>query len=108
MKIKSGDRVIVIAGKDKGIVGVVTSTFTETKKVLVEGVNFKTYHKKPSQTNPEGGKIRQEAPIDISNVMYVQGKGEKVVASRLGYKYEINAKRKKEKQRVFIKTGEKV
>ena len=76
-KIKKGDTVKVIAGKDKGKEGKVVSV--KDGKVLVEGVNTVTKHAKPSQSNPNGGIIHQEAPIDASNVMYVvKGKTTKV------------------------------
>ena len=68
-KIKKGDQVIVIAGKNKGSQGKVKSV--KDGKVLVEGVNNITKHAKPSQANPNGGIIKMEAPIDISNVMYL-------------------------------------
>ena len=79
-KIKKGDTVRVIAGKDKGKEGKVLSV--KEGKVLVEGVNVITKHAKPSQANPQGGIIRQEAPIDASNVMYVV-KGN---VTRVGFK----------------------
>ena len=68
-KIKKGDLVRVIAGKDKGKEGKVLSV--KNGKVLVEGVNTVTKHAKPSQSNPQGGIINQEAAIDVSNVMLV-------------------------------------
>ena len=70
LKIKKGDTVKVIAGKDNGKEGKVMSVDQKNLKVLVEGVNVITKHAKPSQANPEGGIIQKEAPIDISNVMY--------------------------------------
>ena len=69
LKIKKGDTVRVIAGKDKGKEGKVVSA--SNGKVLVEGVNTVTKHSKASQANPQGGIIQKEAPIDASNVMYV-------------------------------------
>ena len=68
-KIKKGDTVKVITGKDKGKEGKVLSV--KNGKVLVEGVNTVTKHSKPSQSNPQGGIIHQEAAIDVSNVMLV-------------------------------------
>ena len=67
-KIKKGDTVKVIAGKDKGREGKVTSV--KDGKVIIEGINQVTKHTKPNQANPQGG-LQQSAPIDISNVMYV-------------------------------------
>ena len=69
MKIKKGDTVKVIAGKDNGAEGKVLSVDVKNHKVLVEGINKITKHQKPSQGNPNGGIVEKEAPIDISNVM---------------------------------------
>ena len=78
-KIKKGDTVKVIAGKDKEKEGKVLSVEAKNHKVLVEGVNMVTKHSKPSAANQQGGIIEKEAPIDISNVMYVHnGKTTKV------------------------------
>ena len=68
-KIKKGDTVKVITGKYKGTEGKVISV--KEGKVIVEGVNMVTKHKKASQSNPNGGLVHEEAAIDISNVMYV-------------------------------------
>ena len=70
-KIKKGDTVRVIAGKDKDKEGKVLSVDKKNGKVLVENINMVTKHTKPSAANQNGGIINQEAPIDISNVMYV-------------------------------------
>ena len=80
-KIKKGDLVQVIAGKDKGKEGKIIAVNKKNNTVLVEGANMITKHTKPSASNQQGGIIHQEGPIDISNVMYVH-KGEPV---RLGY-----------------------
>ena len=94
MKIRKGDNVIVIAGKDKDKEGRVLHVDTKKNTVVVEGVNMVSKHAKPSQTNPQGGIIQREAPIDISNVMYaVDGKGVRVgFEVRDGKKVRINKK----------------
>ncbi|MDE6608805.1 MAG: 50S ribosomal protein L24 [Lachnospiraceae bacterium] len=88
MKIKKGDTVKVIAGKDKDKEGKVISVDMKKRKVLVEGVNMITKHAKPSAANANGGIIQREAPLDISNVMYVH-KGK---ATRIGFKMENDKK----------------
>ena len=70
-KIKKGDTVKVIAGKDKDKEGKVIAVDTKNHRVLVEGVNMVTKHTKPSAANQQGGIIEMEAPLDISNVMYL-------------------------------------
>jgi len=70
-KIKKGDTVRVIAGKDKDKEGKVLSVDRKNNRVVVEGINMITKHTKPSAANQQGGIINQEGPIDISNVMYV-------------------------------------
>jgi large subunit ribosomal protein L24 len=67
-KIKKGDRVIVLSGKDKGKQGEVTKSMPKEGKVVVSGVNIITRHKKPSQGSPQGGLERTEAPLHISKV----------------------------------------
>ena len=88
MKIKKGDTVKVIAGKDKDKEGKVISVDRKNGRVLVEGVNMLTKHTKPSAANHEGGIIHQEGPIDASNVMYVH-KGK---ATRVGFKVDGDKK----------------
>jgi len=88
LKIKKGDTVKVIAGKDNKTEGKVLSVDTKNGKVVVEGVNMITKHTKPSQGNPNGGIVQKEAPIDISNVMLVY-KGK---ATRVGFKVENGKK----------------
>jgi len=68
MKIKKGDKVIVITGKDKGKSGVILRAFPQTFQVLVEGINKKKLHKKPRKSNEKGKIIEQVAPIHVSNV----------------------------------------
>ncbi|HEX8400217.1 MAG TPA: 50S ribosomal protein L24 [Allosphingosinicella sp.] len=67
-KIKKGDRVVVLSGKDKGKHGEVTQSLPKDEKVVVSGVNIITRHKKPSQTNPQGGLEKTEAPLHVSKV----------------------------------------
>ena len=98
-KIKKGDTVQVIAGKSKGKQGKVLSV--KDGKVLVEGVNQVTKHTKPSQANPKGGIVHQEAPIDISNVMYVH-KGK---PTRDGFQIDPE-KGRKSKVRIAKSTGD--
>ena len=88
MKIKKGDTVKVIAGKDKDKEGKVIAVDPKKSTVLVEGVNMITKHTKPSMANQQGGIIHQEGPIDISNVMYVH-KGK---ATRVGFKMDGDKK----------------
>ena len=67
--IKSGDQVMVIAGADKGKSGRVLRVITDKRRVVVEGINRVWKHVRPSQRNPQGGRIQKDAPIHISNVM---------------------------------------
>ena len=97
MKIKKGDTVKVIAGKDKDKEGKVIAVNKKDNKVLVEGVNMLTKHTKPSAANQNGGIIHQEGPIDASNVMYLH-KGK---ATSVGFKMDGD-----KKVRVAKSTGE--
>ena len=91
LKIKKGDKVVVIAGRDKGQGGEVLKVLREVNRVVVQGVNMVTKHSKPTQTST-GGLEKKELPIHISNVALADPKGGK--ATRVGYK--------------FLKDGEKV
>lgn len=97
MKIKKGDLVKVIAGKDKDKEGKVISVNHKDGTVLVEGVNMLTKHAKPSMANQNGGIIHQEGPIDVSNVMYIH----KGTVTRIGFKMDGD-----KKVRVAKSTGE--
>ncbi len=88
LKIKKGDTVKVIAGKDKDKEGKVLAVNSKKGTVLVEGVNMLTKHAKPSMANQEGGIVHQEGPIDMSNVMYIH-KGK---ATRVGFKMDGDKK----------------
>ena len=97
IKIKKGDLVKVIAGKDKDKEGKVIAVDKKDGKVLVEGVNMLTKHTKPSAQNQNGGIVTQEGPINASNVMLVV-KGQ---TTRVGFKVEDG-----KKVRIAKKTGE--
>ncbi len=89
-KIKRNDQVIVIAGKDKGKQGRVLRVIADKGRVLVEGVGIVTKHKKPNpQTNTQGGILKQEAPIHISNVSLMDAEGK---ATRVGFQVDGKVK----------------
>lgn len=96
MKIRTGDKVKVISGKDKGKEGSVTKVLLDSDKIVVEGVNIVTRHIKASQQR-EGGIIKLEKPIHVSNVMLLEGDK----TTRVGYKI-VDGK----KHRVAKKSGE--
>lgn len=99
MKIKKGDTVKVITGKDKGKEGKIISA--KEGKVIVEGVNLVSKHSKANQKNPKGGILHQESPLDVSNVMYVH-KGK---TTRVGFK-TIDGEKGTQKVRFAKTTGE--
>lgn len=102
MKILKGDKVVVIAGKDKGKEGIVQAVYPKVNKVVVEGVNVHKKHKKPTQQNPEGSVVEMYVPIDASNVAVIDPKTKK--ASRVGYSVDKDGK----KVRVAKKSGTKL
>lgn len=85
MHIKTGDKVVIISGKDKGKEGVVLSAQPNNNKLVVGGVNVVKKHVRPSQMNPDGGIVEFEAPIHVSNVMIVDPKSGK--PTRVGFKF---------------------
>ena len=89
LKIKSGDTVRVIAGDNKGQEGTVQKVLKDKNKAIVEGVNLVSKHQKPSATNPQGGIVKKEAPIHVSNLSLLTSKGE---TTRVGYKIEGDKK----------------
>ncbi|MCL2398575.1 MAG: 50S ribosomal protein L24 [Defluviitaleaceae bacterium] len=104
-KLKRGDMVSIIAGKDLGKEGKILSVDRAKNRVIVEGINIMTKHQKPNRTNQTGGIVRVEAPIHASNVMYLH----KDKPTRLGYKVEVsevNGKRVVTKKRYAKSTGE--
>lgn len=98
-KIKKGDSVVVLSGKDKGKTGEVTRVMPKDGKVVVAGVNVATRHRKPTQANPQGGLERSEAPMAISKVAVADPKSGKPTRVR----FEI---RDGKKVRVAAKSGE--
>ena len=98
MKLKKGDTVVVIAGKDKGSEGEVVQVMPTTNKVIVNGVNTAKKHSKARKTNQQGGIIDRDMPVDASNVMLVH-KGK---PTRVGYKTQPDGT----KVRVAKRTGE--
>ena len=105
VKIKKGDRVRIIAGKDRGRDGKVLHIDREKSRVIIEGCNMITKHQKPNRSNQSGGIINKEAPIHISNVMYLhQNK-----PTRIGYVIEETNQDgaiSKNKQRIARSTGD--
>ena len=90
MNLVKGDKVIVIAGRDKGKTGTIQKVIPEKNRVVVENVNLRKKFNKPSQKNPDGGIVEIYAPIDASNVMLVDPKTKK--PTRIGYK-EVKGKK---------------
>jgi large subunit ribosomal protein L24 len=97
-KIKKGDKVVVLSGKDKGRTGEVVKAMPKEGKVLVSGINVHARHRKPSQLNPQGGIERKEAPLHISKVAIATADGK---PSRV--RFEM---REGKKVRVAVKSGE--
>ena len=90
LKVKSGDVVKVIAGDHKGAEGKVLRVLRESNKAVVEGVNMVSKHTKPSAKNPQGGIVKKEAPIHISNIALIDPKTKS--ATRVGVKVEGDKK----------------
>ena len=101
MKLKRGDKVIVIAGADKGKVGTIQKVFPKLDRVVIDGVNTVKKHKKPTQGNPEGSIVEMYAPVHVSNVALYDEKTKKAV--KVGYKV-VDGK----KVRVNKKTGTEI
>jgi len=88
-KIKKGDRVVVLTGKDKGRQGAVLKVLPQEQRVVVEGLNIVQRHTRPTQFDPQGGIKNKEAPIHVSNVAIVDSKGK---ATRVGFRVEGDKK----------------
>ena len=100
-KIKKGDQVVVLSGKDKGRTGTVSSVMPKEGKLVVEGINVMARHRKPSQTNPQGGIDRIPAPMAISKVAVADPKDGKPTRVRFETKDG-------KKVRVAVKSGETI
>ena len=101
-KIKKGDKVVILSGKDKGKHGEVTKAMPKVGKVVVGGINMMTRHKKPSQQNPQGGLERIEAPMHASKVAIEDPKTGK--PTRVGFKVLEDGR----KVRVAKRSGEQI
>ena len=101
-KIRKGDKVIVLSGKDKGKTGDVTMSMPKDGKGVVSGVNVATRHRKATQTNPQGGLERKEAPMHVSKVAILDPKDGK--ATRVRFETSKDGK----KVRVAARSGEKI
>lgn len=105
MRLKRGDKVVILTGKDKGAEGKILLVDRKRQRVIVEGKNMITRHTKQNAQNPQGGLIKKEAPVHVSNVMLIHnGK-----PTRIGYKVErreVNGKFVNIKYRVAKSTGE--
>ena len=88
-KIRKGDRVVVLTGKDKGRQGAVSKVFPKESRVLVGGLNMVQRHTRPSQGDPQGGIKNKEAPLHVSNVAIVDSKGK---PTRVGFRMEGDKK----------------
>lgn len=97
-KIRKGDTVVILTGKDKGKTGEVIRSIPKDSKVIVSGVNVHARHRKPTQLNPQGGIERKEAPLHVSNVAIATGDGK---PTRVRFE-----ERDGKKVRVAAKTGE--
>ena len=101
LKIKKGDKVVILSGKDKGKTGEVTRSLPRESKVVVAGVNVITRHRKPTQVNPQGGLERVEAPLHVSKVAIADPKTGKATRVRFETKGD-------KKVRVAVKSGETI
>ena len=102
LKIKKGDTVYVLAGDDKGKTGRVLNILREEGKAIVEGVNIVSKSTKPNANAPQGGIIKKEAPIDLSNLAVADPKSGK--PTRVGFRFDENGK----KVRYSKKSGEEI
>ena len=107
VKIHKNDNVVVIAGNDRGKNGKVLKVFPKKSRAIIEGVNIRKRHSKPTQNNPQGGIIEIEAPIHISNIMLLDPKSNE--PTRIGAQIILDEKTgKKKRARVSKISGEMI
>ncbi len=107
MKIHKNDNVMIITGNDRGKTGKVLKVYPSDLKVIVEGINIRKRHTKPTQKNPQGGILEKEAPIHVSNVMLIDPKNN--TPTRIGAQIILDDKTKKKKRmRVSRVSGEMI
>ena len=107
MKIKKNDMVMIIAGNDRGKTGKILKVFPKINRVIIEGINMRKRHTKPTQKNPQGGILEKEATIHASNVMMLDPKTNE--PTRLGAQIILDEKTgKKKRARVSKASGEMI
>ena len=107
MKITKNDNVMIIAGNDRGKTGKVLKVFPQKNRIIVEGINIRKRHTKPNQTNPQGGILEKEAPINASNVMILDPKSNE--PTRIGSQIILDEKTgKKKSARISKISGEMI
>jgi len=107
MRIKKNDQIIVLSGEDKGKRGKVLKVLPSENRVIVEGINFISRHMRPSQSMPQGGIIKKEAPIHASNVMIIDPKTNE--PTRIKYEFlKGEGKKSRQKARFSKKSGEMI
>ena len=107
MKIKKNDNVMVISGNDRGKTGKVLKVFPKKSRIIIEGINLRKRHTKPSQKSPQGGIIEKESPIHSSNVMLLDPKTNE--PTRLGSQIILDENTgKKKRARISRSTGEMI
>jgi large subunit ribosomal protein L24 len=107
MKIRKNDTVMIIAGNDSGKTGKVLKVFPKKSRIIIEGINMRKRHTKPSQKNPQGGILEKEAPIHVSNVMILDPKSNE--PTRIGSKIILDEKTgKKKSARISRLSGEMI
>jgi large subunit ribosomal protein L24 len=105
MKVRKNDNVMVMSGNDKGKTGKILKVFPKDNRIIIEGINIRKRHTKPTQKSPQGGIVEKEAPINASNVMLIDPKSNE--PTRVGSKIILDEKTgKKKSARISRSTGE--